>query len=64
MVLNLFKGWAPAELVDTVASMSFLTHFASVSKGVIGLRDIFYFLSLIGVWLAATTIIIEVKQAD
>jgi ABC-2 type transport system permease protein len=64
MVLNVFRGWVPVELIDTIASLSFLTHFASVSKGVLGLRDIFYFLSLIAVWLAATTIIIEAKQAD
>ena len=27
MVLSVFKGWAPAMLVDTLASLSFLTHF-------------------------------------
>jgi ABC-2 type transport system permease protein len=64
MVLNMFRGWAPIEVVDTIASLSFLTHFTSVSKGVLGLRDVLYFVSFILVWLAATTIIIELKQAD
>ena len=64
MVLNLFKGWAPIAFVDAIASLSFLTHFTSVSKGVLGLRDLLYFLSFIFVWLAATAIVIESKQAD
>lgn len=62
MVLNVFKAWLPALLVDTVASLSFLTHFNSVSKGVLGVVDIFYFLSLIVAFLMATTIIVELKQ--
>lgn len=64
MVLDMFRGWAPLGLVDTVASLSFLTHFSSISKGVLGLRDLLYFVSLIVVWLVATTIVIELKQAN
>jgi ABC-2 type transport system permease protein len=64
MVLDMFRGWAPIELVDTVASLSFLTHFNSISKGVLGVRDLLYFMSVIVVWLVATTIIIELKQAN
>jgi ABC-2 type transport system permease protein len=64
MVLDVFRGWAPMSVVDTVASLSFLTHFSSISKGVIGLRDLLYFVSVIFVWLVATTVIIELKQAD
>jgi len=64
MVLDVFRGWAPMSVVDTVASLSFLTHFSSISKGVIGVRDILYFVSVILVWLVATTVIIELKQAD
>ena len=64
MVLNMFRGWTPIEVVDMIASLSFLTHFTSISKGVLGLRDILYFVSFIFVWLAATTIIIDLKQAD
>jgi ABC-2 type transport system permease protein len=64
VVLDWFSAWAPRVLVDAVASMSFLTHFNAVSKGVIGLRDLLYFVSLIVVWLAATAVVIELKQAD
>ena len=64
MVLNAFSDWVPAGMVDTIASLSFLTHFASVSKGVLSLRDLLYFFSMIVFWLLATTVVIELKQAD
>jgi ABC-2 type transport system permease protein len=64
MVLDLFSGWAPQTLVDTVASLSFLTHFESISKGVIDMRDLVYFTLLIGVMLYANAIVLELKKAD
>ena len=64
LVLNVFKDWAPSVVVDAIASLSFLTHFSSISKGVLGFRDLLYFLSLIGCWLFATAIVIELQQAD
>ncbi len=64
MVLNLFSGWAPQVIVDGVASLSFLTHFASISKGVIDLRDLVYFALMIGIWLYASAVVIELKKAD
>ena len=64
MVLDVFSAWAPRLLIDAVASMSFLTHFNALSRGVIGLRDILYFVSMIAVWLIATRIVIEMRQAD
>ena len=39
-------------------------HFSAVSRGVVGLADFVYFLSMIGIWLAATVVVLEMKQAD
>jgi ABC-2 type transport system permease protein len=64
LVLNVFEGWAPQAVIDAVASLSFLTHFQSISKGVIDVRDLLYFATLIAVWLAANTIVLEMKKAD
>jgi ABC-2 type transport system permease protein len=64
MVLDLFSGWAPQSVVDGIASLSFLTHFASISKGVIDLRDLLYFALLIAAFLYANTIVLQWKQAD
>ena len=64
LVLGLFEGWAPQAVTDAVASLSFLTHFQSISKGVIDVRDLVYFGTLIGVWLIANTIVLDMKKAD
>ncbi len=63
-MLNDISDWLPQTVVDTVASLSFLTHFSSVSKGVLSLQDLLYFLSMIAVWLTATAVVVELKQAD
>jgi ABC-2 type transport system permease protein len=59
MVMNLFSSWAPQALLD-----SFLAHFSDISKGVIDLRDIVYFALVIGFWLMANMIVLELKKAD
>lgn len=64
MVLGLIDGWAPQPLVDAVASLSFLTHFNSISKGVIDLRDLLYFGTSIAAWLVANAIVLDMKKAD
>jgi ABC-2 type transport system permease protein len=64
MVLDMFTGWAPQAVVDGVASLSFLTHFASIKKGVIDFRDLVYFALVTGAFLYANTIILQWKQAD
>jgi ABC-2 type transport system permease protein len=64
LVLDVVRSWAPAALVDAVASLSFLSHFESISKGVIDLRDVLYFALLIACWLTATGIVLEMKKAN
>lgn len=64
LVLNFFKSWIPQNVVDAISSLSFLTHYASISKGVIDLRDIIYFVTLIGFWLYANALVVEMKKAD
>ena len=64
MVLDFFTSWAPQILVDGIASLSFLTHFESISKGVIDLRDLIYFGFLILAFLYANTIILRWLQAE
>jgi ABC-2 type transport system permease protein len=63
LVLNVFRGWAPEVVIRAIASMSFLTHFSAVMKGVIDLRDLIFFFSLIAFWLFATIVVIDLKKA-
>jgi ABC-2 type transport system permease protein len=64
LVLDVFSAWAPALLVDAIASLSFLTHFDALSRGVIALHDVAYFLLVIGAWLTANAIVLDMKKAD
>ena len=61
-VLDFFTGWAPQAVIDTVSSFSFMTHFNSISKGVIDLRDLIFFGSVIGCFLLANTLILDAKK--
>ena len=63
MVLNLFRGWAPAFLTQAIASLSFLNHFDQIAKGVIGLPSLIFYLSLIGFFLFANMIIVEQRKS-
>lgn len=63
LVLDFFHAFAPQGVVDAIAGLSFLTHFASITKGVIDLRDVLYFGLMIAAWLYATSIVIDMKKA-
>jgi len=64
LVLDFFQGWAPSFLIDAIASLSFLTHFDAIRRGVIDLRDLVYFAVLIAFWLYATVVVIEARKAS
>jgi ABC-2 type transport system permease protein len=62
-VLALFREVIPQGLLDAIASLSLLTHFESIEKGVIDVRDLLYFGMLIGLFLIATSITVELRKA-
>lgn len=64
LVQDLFTGWAPQSVTDAIASLSFMTHFSTLSRGVIDLRALVYFGMVIGFWLAANAIVLDVRKAD
>ena len=63
VVQNLFRGWAPAALVTAIASLSFLGNFESITKGIVDLPAIVFYLSLIAFALFANKIIIDQRKA-
>jgi ABC-2 type transport system permease protein len=63
-VLTFLDGILPQTLIDAIASLSFLTHFGSIAKGVIDLRDLLYFGTLILAWLLANAIVLDMTKAD
>ncbi|MBV9551671.1 MAG: ABC transporter permease subunit [Alphaproteobacteria bacterium] len=63
-VLGLFEGWAPQALIQAVSGASLFGHFTAITRGVIGLPDVFYFVSLTVGFLAANAVLIELTRAD
>lgn len=63
LVLEFFQGWAPELIVQTVASFSVLSHFDAITQGVIDLRDVLFFASLIAFWLFANAIVLDLNRA-
>src|SRR4030081_510369 len=57
LVLDFFHAWAPIVLVNTISGFSFLTHFQAISSGVIDLRDLIYFGSLIALFLSVNIVL-------
>jgi len=64
MVLDFFQGWAPTLLVNAISSFSFLTHFNAIMNGVIDLRDLVFFGSLIALCLFINAVVIDLRRAD
>ena len=62
-MLNFFAGWAPTPILDAVASFSFVQHFNAISRGVIDLRDIVYFATLIAAFLFANAALVDLKKS-
>ena len=53
-----------ASLVSGIANLSFMQHFIAIQRGVLDLRDLIYFASVIVLFLFANTLIVELKKAD
>jgi ABC-2 type transport system permease protein len=63
-VLGLFQAWAPESVIQAVAAASLFGHFNTISRGVIDLRDLVYFLSVMIAFLGANAVLIDLKKAD
>ena len=54
----------PVWLADLITQFSFTTHFNGIRRGLIDLRDVVYFLSVIGFMLLANVLVLENKKAS
>ena len=52
-----------AALTDGIASLSFLTHFENIMKGVLDLRDLLFFALVIVFFLLASTVLLEARKS-
>jgi len=61
-ITEIFSAWAPKWWMDLVAQMGFLPHYASIKRGVLDVRDLLYFLSVIFVMLAINAAVLQNRK--
>lgn len=68
MVIGMSGLWIPSYMPELItrglSNLSLLNHFDSIQRGVIDIRDIIYYISVILLSLAASAAIIEDKKAQ
>lgn len=63
-VTDVLSGWAPLWIVDVISGFSFMPHFASIQRGVLDLRDLFYYFSVMFFMLFANGVILRNRRAS
>ncbi len=62
-ITDSLRGILPSGVVDLLASASMLTRFATLAKGVLDFRDLFYFASIIALFLFVNTCVVEFERS-
>jgi ABC-2 type transport system permease protein len=62
-VTDLLTKWANPVVVEVIAAFSVMTHFEGFQRGVLDLRDVLFFASLMGFALFTTGVIIRNQRA-
>jgi ABC-2 type transport system permease protein len=63
-VIGALQGWAPQWLINGFTQASLIAHFNSVTRGVIDIRDIAYFISVMVAFLFANVILVDLEKAE
>ena len=63
IVLSAIQAVFHQATVDAIADLSFFTHFSSITRGILDLRDLAFFVINGICWLIATVLIINLKKA-
>lgn len=63
-VLDVLYKWAPIWLVNLVSELSFMHHFNSISRGVLDVRDILYYFSVMVFFLFVTGLLIQNRRTS
>ncbi|MBF0287716.1 MAG: ABC transporter permease subunit [SAR324 cluster bacterium] len=60
---NILNSWFPVWISDLIAQFSFTTHFNALRRGVVDLRDLIYFASVIVFMLMVNVVILDSHKA-
>jgi ABC-2 type transport system permease protein len=64
LVVGPLQSFLPESVVTAITSLSFMAHFQAITRGVIDLRDLLYFGTVMALFLFANTHLVELKKAD
>ena len=64
LVQETVRAWLPLGVADAIGQLSFLSHFEAISRGLLDLRDIAFFVIAIALWLIACTLVVDSRKAD
>ena len=64
IVLGLLQGWAPEWLIGAITQISFLDHFIAITRGVLDIRDLAYFVLINIAFLFANAILVDLEKAE
>ncbi len=64
LVLSAVRSWSPNWIIETISSMSFLSHFSRIQMGVFDLSTLVFFISMIILCLWINVQLVQVKKAD
>ncbi|MEZ5659640.1 MAG: ABC transporter permease subunit [Burkholderiaceae bacterium] len=64
LVLAAIRGWMPGAITETIQSLSIIAHFNRLTRGVLELNSLFFFVSLIVLCLWLNVRFLEVKRAS
>ncbi len=62
-VTSVLSGWAPIWLVNLISSTSVQSHFSSMARGVLDLRDILYYLSVIVLMIFINGVVLQNRES-
>ncbi|MDJ0947004.1 MAG: ABC transporter permease subunit [Kiloniellales bacterium] len=62
LVQNFLRAWTPGFFADAVGSFSFLSNYQAISQGVIDLRHLLFFGSLIGIALLINALVVDLRK--
>ena len=62
-VTAVLSGWAPLWLVDLVSATSVLSHFSSIARGVVDIRDLLYYFSVMVFMIFLNGVILQNRES-
>ncbi len=63
-ITDALSSWAPRWLVGVVAGFSFIPHFSSMERGILDMRDLLYFSSVIFFMLFSNAVVLQNRKAS